>query len=77
MNDKKNDKKTKKANKNDIKKEALIKKIINKGKKKGMLTYKEIIDPLEEMDLSPGEIDEIYQEIEDKGIDVVGDKEDD
>jgi len=76
MSDKKNNTKGKKSNKTN-KKDAVIKKIIAKGKKKGMLTYKEIIDPLEEVDLSPEEIDEIYQDIEDKGIDVVGDKEDD
>lgn len=77
MSEKKNNKKSKKINKNNEKKEATIKKIIDNGKKKGMLTYKEIIDPLEEIDLSPEEIDEIYQDIEDRGIDVVGDKEDD
>lgn len=52
-----------------------VKKLINKGKKNGMLTYKEIMDSLEEIDLDPEQIDEIYQRLEDIGIDIVGEKE--
>lgn len=51
------------------------KKLIAKGKKNGILTYKEVMDTLEEVYLEPEEIDEIYQKIEDLGIDIVGDKE--
>ncbi|WDV48246.1 RNA polymerase sigma factor RpoD [Clostridiaceae bacterium M8S5] len=51
------------------------KKLIDTGKKKGVLTYKEIMDALEEMDLNPQQIDDIYQLIEDMGIQIVGEKD--
>ena len=54
-----------------------VKKLIAKGKKQGMLTYKEIADLLEEIDLEVEQIDEIYTRLEDMGIDIVGDREDD
>lgn len=53
------------------------KKLLAKGKKNGLLTYKEIIDTLEAIDLDPEEIDEIYQKIEDNDIDIMGEKDDD
>ncbi|NMB09035.1 MAG: RNA polymerase sigma factor RpoD [Tissierellia bacterium] len=61
----------------DVKKEQMeaVKKLIEKGKKKGILTYKEIADLLEEIDLEVEQIDDIYQRLEDMGIDIVGDKE--
>ena len=54
-----------------------VKSLINKGKKNGMLTYKEIMDSLEEIDLDVEQIDNIYSRLEDMGIDIVGEKEDD
>lgn len=54
-----------------------VKSLVEKGKKQGMLTYKEIMDSLEEIDLSSDQIDEVYQSLEDMGIDIVGDKDDD
>ena len=54
-----------------------VKALISKGKKNGLLTYKEIMDSLEEIDLDSEQIDEIYQSLEDMGIDIVGDKEED
>lgn len=54
-----------------------IKNLINKGKKNGMLTYKEIMDALEEIDLDADQIDDIYLRLEDMGIDIVGEKEED
>ncbi|WP_425446090.1 RNA polymerase sigma factor RpoD [Dethiothermospora halolimnae] len=53
-----------------------VKKLIEKGKKQGMLSYKEIMDALEDIDLSSDEIDDIYQRLEDMGIEIVGDKDD-
>ena len=50
------------------------KKLISKGKKNGILTYKEIMDTLEEISMEPEEIDNLYQKIEDAGIDIIGDK---
>lgn len=54
-----------------------VKRLIAKGKKTGTLTYKEVMDILEEIDLTSEEIDDIYQTLEDIGIEVVGEKEED
>ena len=51
----------------------IVKKLIEKGKKTGTLTYKEIMDELEEIDLSPEQIEKIYEVLESMGIDVIGD----
>ncbi|OHW62573.1 RNA polymerase sigma factor SigA [Andreesenia angusta] len=53
----------------------LVKDLIAKGKKQGMLSYKEIMDTLEEIELETDQIDEVYQSLEEMGIEVVGDKE--
>ena len=37
-----------------------------------MLTYKEIMDALEEVEMEPDQIDKVYEYLEAKGIDVVG-----
>ncbi|MFS8541629.1 MAG: RNA polymerase sigma factor RpoD [Tissierellales bacterium] len=52
-----------------------VKKLIEKGKQKGILTYNEIMDALEEIELDEEQIERIYQSLEELGIDVVGDKE--
>ena len=54
-----------------------IKVLIAKGKKEGTLTYKEIVDSLEDIVLDADQIDEIYQNLEDMGIDIIGDKDED
>ena len=54
-----------------------VKKLIDKGKKEGILSYKEIMDSLEEISLNSDQIDEIYQNLEDMGIEITGDKDDD
>ena len=59
------------ANSTDAKKNA-IKGLLEKGKKKGMLTYKEITDTLEELDIDANQIDAIYENIESMGIEIVG-----
>jgi len=51
---------------------AIVKTLIEKGKKKGSLTYKEIMDELEDVDLSPEQIEKIYEVLESMDIDVVG-----
>ena len=58
-------------NTTDAKKQA-IKNLIERGKKKHMLTYKEIIDTLEEIELSPDQIEKVYENIENFGIEIVG-----
>ncbi len=54
-------------------KKAALKSLIEKGKKKGMLTYKEILDSLEELDLDPEQIEKVYESMEAMGIEVIGD----
>lgn len=67
--------------KEEEKKKQQLKKIhdelIKQGKKRGLLTYKEIIEPLQELDLSPEEIDEFYDHLSRLGVDVVDDASDD
>lgn len=54
---------------------ALLKELIDKGKQKGMLTYKEIMDAFEEIELEPEHIEKIYETLETMGIDIIGDME--
>ncbi len=64
--------------KNDpVSQKKAIENLIEKGKKQGMLTYKEIMDILEDIDIDSEQIDDIYQSLEDMGIDIVGDKQED
>ncbi|WP_040211395.1 RNA polymerase sigma factor RpoD [Clostridium polynesiense] len=65
-----------KNNKDRSAKMGLVKKLIEKGKKSGTLTYKEIMDELEEIDLNPEQIEKIYEVLESMGIDVIGDMSD-
>jgi len=49
-----------------------INKLVNKGKKHGgVLTYSEIMDTLQSEDLSPDEIDDMYEIFSSKGIEIV------
>ncbi|HHW32357.1 MAG TPA: RNA polymerase sigma factor RpoD [Clostridiaceae bacterium] len=61
--------------KNDNRK-AILKDLIERGRAKGMLTYKEIMDAFEEVELEPEQIEKIYETIEAVGIDIVGDIDD-
>ncbi|HHV26247.1 MAG TPA: RNA polymerase sigma factor RpoD [Tissierellia bacterium] len=54
-----------------------VRKLMEKGKKQGMLTYKEIMDNLEDIDLDSEQIDKVYQSLEEMGIELVGDKDED
>ncbi|MDP4182347.1 MAG: RNA polymerase sigma factor RpoD [Bacillota bacterium] len=53
----------------------ILKELVDRGKSKGMLTYKEIMDAFEEVELEPDQIEKIYETLENVGIDVVGDIE--
>ncbi|TCS79264.1 RNA polymerase sigma factor RpoD [Pectinatus cerevisiiphilus] len=49
-----------------------IKILLSKGKKKGgVLTYGEVMEALQNVDLSPEEIDDLYEKFTKKGIDIV------
>ena len=58
-------------------KKAIIKELVEKGRKKGMLTFKEINESLEEMEIEPEQIEKIYESIENMGIDVIEDMDED
>jgi len=48
-----------------------VKELIEKGKKSGVLTYNEIMDSLQGADLTPEQIDDIYEKLAGLGIEVV------
>lgn len=48
-----------------------IKELIEKGKRRGTLTYTEIMDSLQGIDLTPEQIDDIYEKLSGMGIEVV------
>ncbi len=56
-----------------VSRKSILKELIERGKSKGMLTYKEIMDTFEEIELEPEQIEKIYETVENMGIDVVGD----
>ncbi len=51
--------------------EERIQKILDTGKKKGVITYKEITDTLDTTDLKPEQLDRIYDSLEENNIDVI------
>lgn len=61
--------------KNKEEKMKIVKRLIDKGKKSGSLTYKEIMDELEEVELSPEQIEKIYETLESMNIEVKGETE--
>jgi RNA polymerase primary sigma factor len=54
----------------------IVKQLIDKGKKSGLLTYKEIMDTLEDVDLSPDQIEKIYEILESMGIEIINESDD-
>ena len=53
-------------------KEEKLNSLIEKGKKAGKLTSKELIDTLDDLKLDPDELDKFYDKLEDLGIDTAG-----
>jgi RNA polymerase primary sigma factor len=51
---------------------SIVKNLLDKGKKNGVLTYKEIMDEIEHIDLGPEQIEKIYEVLESMGIEVQG-----
>ena len=54
-------------------KKAIIKDLVALGKKKGVLSYKEIIDALSEVELDAKQIDKVYETLESMGVELVED----
>ena len=65
-------KQVKKENEDRSNKMNIVKNLLDKGKKNGTLTYKEIMDELENIDLGPEQIEKIYEVLESMGIEVIG-----
>ena len=52
----------------------IIERLLAKGKKNGgSLTFGEIIDALQKQDMSPDEMDDMYQRFSDEGVEIVDD----
>ncbi|MDF2676208.1 MAG: rpoD [Bacillota bacterium] len=51
-------------------------KLIEKGKKNGFITYKEVIRSFEKLDISPEYIDDFYKTIEDNDLEILGFQDD-
>lgn len=62
----KDDKKDKNA------KMVAVKELLDKGKKNGSLTYKEIMEAMDHIDLSPEQIEKIYEVLEMTGVEIIG-----
>jgi len=45
--------------------------LIERGKKQGMISYREIMDALQDVELSPDQIDEIYESFAEMGVDII------
>ena len=48
-----------------------VKELMEKGKKQGNLTYNEIMNALQDIDLTADQIDEIYERLSNQGIDIL------
>ncbi|HHY98047.1 MAG TPA: RNA polymerase sigma factor RpoD [Firmicutes bacterium] len=48
-----------------------VKQLLETGLKKGSLTYQEVMDSLHRVDLTPEQIDDIYELLAERGIDIV------
>ena len=53
----------------------VVKNLLEKGKKVGVITYKEIMDSLEKVDLDKEQMDEVYDHLANMGVEIVGEKE--
>lgn len=62
--------KTSNTEENNIEIEA-VNELMAKAKKRGMVTYREIMDSLQNVELSPEQIDEIYESFAAMGVDVI------
>ncbi len=56
-------------------KKLAVKELIEKGKKKGLLSYKEIADALSDFELEEEQMEKLYDTLDREGIEVVGDLE--
>ena len=50
-----------------------LKELMAKGKKRGILTYGEIMDSLQNLELTPEQIDDVYETLTSMGIEIQAD----
>lgn len=62
---------------NEQKLESVKEQLIEAGKKRSSLTYKEIMDKLSPFDQDPEQIDEFFEQLEELGIEVTNESDDD
>ena len=48
-----------------------LKKMVSKAKRKGAISYKEIMDTLDDVELTPDQIDDVYEELAESGVDII------
>jgi RNA polymerase primary sigma factor len=53
----------------------LVKDLVQKGKRKGVLSYAEIADSLQALELGSDQMDDIYEALGEAGIEVIGERE--
>ena len=51
---------------------SIVKGLIEKAKKNNSITYKDIMDEVENIDLSPEQMDKIYEILESMGVEIIG-----
>jgi RNA polymerase primary sigma factor len=56
---------------NEIRLKGAINELIKKGKEEGNLSYKEIVEAFDDVDVEPDEIEKIYSTFEDAGISII------
>ena len=53
-----------------------VKELVDEGHDEGALSYQDVMDALEDVELSVAEIEDIYEHLKEKGIDIEGDPDD-
>jgi len=61
------------AEKNGFSEMDLVNDLLERGKKQGVLTYQEVMDAFQEVELTPEQIEELYEKFASQGIDVIPD----
>lgn len=68
--------KTSQTMENDLTLEQVKDELVELGKKQGVLAYEEVADRLSTFEIEPEQIDEFYEYLEEQGIEVIGDADD-
>lgn len=67
-------KESKKDSETKTSKMAIVKNLLDKVKSKGSITYKEMMDEIDHIELTPEQIEKIYEVLESMGIEIIGDE---